>query len=309
MLQMVFFRSVLRVLVCSCEMFGYYPDEVMEIFNDKRLNLERVMTNISLQMDLFDKPTYAYGTKGLNIPIGKKRLYTLIELIARTFEEALKGPYCEKHRKLADSMEKGDIVFSYNYDILMDNALRDVGKLCDGGYFLNFTSVFTNTGWIRPEENSSQVKLIKLHGSLNWIRCSICHSIFLFRNLKIGQWNVGSLQEKCARCGANEMYLSRVLILPLLTKDYADIEINYLWIEAKKALRNIEEIVVIGYSLPPTDFASETLLRVGIKGDKHNKIPVTIVDPDPKVSKRYSKIFNSQKISTIKDFNEYLKRI
>ena len=79
--------------------------------------------------------------------------------------------------------------------------------------------------------------------------------------------------------------------------------------EAERSLEEVEEIVVIGYSLPTTDFASETLLRIGIKGSMRNKIPVTIVNPDPKVAQRFSRIFNPKTITSIKNFDEYLRAI
>ena len=67
---------------------------------------------------------------------------------------------------------------------------------------------------------------------------------------------------------------------PFHTKNYADSAISYLWFEASKALRRIEEIIIIGYSLPTTDFAPEALLRVALSNKKRNNIPVTIVNTD-----------------------------
>lgn len=66
---------------------------------------------------------------------------------------------------------------------------------------------------------------------------------------------------------------------------------------------------MIGYSLPTTDFASETLLRIGIEGLMRDKIPVTIVNPDPEVNQRFSKIFNPKRITSMKDLDEYLGAI
>ncbi len=45
--------------------------------------------------------------------------------------------------KLAGRLNKGDIVWSFNYDVLMDNALRNTGKVTDSGYVFRFDSCYT----------------------------------------------------------------------------------------------------------------------------------------------------------------------
>ena len=93
---------------------------------------------------------------------------------------------------------------------------------------------------------------------------------------------------------------------PLLNKNYLDREINYLWREARRLLTRINEIVIIGYSLPPTDFASEALLS-GIPWEVQKNIPVTIVNPDEKVKDRFSRLFNPDTIRMKRDLDEYLQ--
>jgi hypothetical protein len=68
----------------------------------------------------------------------------------------------------------------------------------------------------------------------------------------------------------------------------------------------VNEIVVIGYSLPPTDFASEALLRRGIEGKTRLKIPVTVVDIDEGVKRRFSRIFNPDNVEWVNSFDKYL---
>jgi len=294
-----------------CEMYGYPENTGIDIFDDPRLELERVMTTFSLRMEIFDKRIYHYGYPYSNVSVGPSRLSTLLELIARTITEALKGPPCRKHKKLAMSMSPGDIVFSYNYDLLMDNALLDAGKFTDSGYLISFYRTLKEGMWTKPEENTSEIVLVKLHGSLNWVRCNICGSNLLLHRRKTGDWMSFISRFKCPKCHAERervgsMYLTRLLVPPLLTKSYDDRDINYLWLEAARLLKNVKKIVVIGYSLPKIDFASETLLRT--LGRDLNNISLTIVDPDPKVKSRFATIFNT-KISEFKDLNHYLRSI
>ena len=99
--------------------------------------------------------------------------FALIELVALTISKALQGPVCSEHIKLANSLSEGDVVISFNYDILMDNALRENKKLTDSGYLVHFQKVSDGQNWRRAEDEASAVTLLKLHGSLNWLHCAI----------------------------------------------------------------------------------------------------------------------------------------
>lgn len=124
----------------------------------------------------------------------------------------------------------------------------------------------------------------------------------------MGNWET-SIPRKCPKCGEDGSYLERLIVPPLLTKDYSDHAINYLWREANRRLKGcIHEIVAIGYSLPATDFASETLLRTGLQFNRQKQIPLTLVNPDHdrKVFERFSKIFDPGKITWKKSVDEYL---
>ncbi len=313
--------SVDYLLWDLCEMYGFplerAPDEFpnvknekyLALFDDPRLGLENVMTVLSLKSDIFMKPLLMFGYHEQG-DSRHDQLGALVELVAVTITEALRGPTCNKHRKLANLMNPGDIVFSYNYDILMDNALRECRKLTDKGYLLDFYRVSNNAEWEEPQTDASQISILKLHGSMNWIRCSYCGSVFLLRRQKAGEWDT-SIPNACPRCKQTKYYLERLLIPPLLNKNYTDREMNYLWLEAQRSLGKIREIVIIGYSLPLTDFASETLLRTGTFWETRKNLPVTIVDPDPKkeVKRRFSRIFNPDKIQMKASLDEYLESV
>jgi len=279
-------------------------EEALKVLDDPCLSLEGVMTTISLDSEMFIKPPCVLGLRGTDNFI-TDRLAPIIELIAVTISEALSGSRCSKHHQLAESLTAGDLVISYNYDLLMDNALRDCGMLTDSGYLLPFRQVSDGGAWDRPDDEPSKVKLLKLHGSLNWMRCIRCDSNFMMRNEKMDRW-MTSIPEECPTCGADgSNYLERLLVPPLLTKNYSDHAISYLWTEANRHIRTIREVVAIGYSLPPTDFASETLLRTSLEYSQRS-IPLTLVNPCEEVFKRYSKIFAPNKITWIKSFDSYL---
>lgn len=287
----------------------YHPsrldEEGLRVLDDPHLGLESVMTALSIEAGLFMKPPCFLGHREPN-QFPSTQLAPLIELVAVTISEALSGPPCSKHRKLAESLEARDIVISYNYDMLMDNALRNCGKLSDSGYILPFQKVSSGGIWERPEEKASDITLLKLHGSLNWMRCTNCDSNLMMRYEKMGHWET-SIPKTCPKCGGAGYYLERLLVPPLLTKDYSDHAINYLWREASLRFHvSIHEIVAIGYSLPATDFASETLLRTGLQFNRQKEVSLTLVNPDKEALDRFSKVFAPNKITWIKSIDEYL---
>jgi len=281
-------------------------EENLRVLDDPQLGLESVMTAISIEAELFTKPICSFGHREPN-PFPSFKLAPLIELVAVTISEALVGPLCSKHLRLAELLREGDIVISYNYDILMDNALRNQGKLSDGGYLLPFEKVRNGGAWEKPEDKSSAITLLKLHGSLNWMRCTSCDSNLMMRYEKTDHRET-SIPEECPKCGIGGEYLERILVPPLLTKDYSDPAINYLWRETNRRLHNtrIDEIVSIGYSLPATDFTSEVLLRMGLEFNRQRRIPLTLVNPNEGVLCRYSMIFGRDKITWKRSLDEYL---
>lgn len=142
---------------------------------------------------------------------------TLKELISRTLDYALMGPPCRKHVALAETMGPGDVVLSLNYDVLLDNALYDRGKISDSSYSMNFFKANVEGNWRKPDDNASDVTLLKLHGSSNWIRCGLCGVLLLYRSKK--QALSGAISFLCPRCSSTDKYGQRMIIPPVQSKD------------------------------------------------------------------------------------------
>jgi hypothetical protein len=279
-------------------------ERFIEVLDDKRLSLEKVMTQLSLEREIFLRLPPFLGFGESEKDNNSDLLAPLIELVTITISKALEGPPCLKHSKLADSLERGDAVISFNYDILMDNALRNSNMLTDSGYLFPLQKVSDNGHWRRPEETTSDVTLLKLHGSMNWLHCINCNSYLLMRSGKIGSWDA-SLPKLCPNCQEPASF-ERVIIPPVLTKDYSSQPIDYLWRQAGKCVSRARDIVILGYSLPPTDFATEALLRIALPYSLQKKIRFTIVNRDRKVFERFSETFSSSKIEWKSSLEAYL---
>jgi hypothetical protein len=281
----------------------------LDVLDDKRLSLEKVMTQLNLENEVFQPMPSDYGyPRKTNSSDYEYSLAELFELVAITIEEALKGDVCPEHLRLANSLGQGDAVISFNYDLLMDNALRKAQKLTDSGYFLPFHKALGDSGWESLQNTPSDVSMLKLHGSLNWLHCSYCNSYLLTRSEKMGSWS--SLKTKnCPICGESNYYLERVIVPPLLAKDYSVHPLKYLWNRAIRQVTISKEIVIIGYSFPPTDFGTEALLRWGLSGDFQKRVRFTVVDPKEAVYERVKDAFNSSTVVWKKSLAEYFESV
>jgi len=269
------------------------------VLDDDRLNLEAVMTHFYLKSGILDADLpQALRASSL-------RTQTLNELLAYTLAESLMGPVCTKHIVLSERMEKGDVVWNFNYDLLMDNALYATKKLTDSGYVIRVDYTFVNGNWEKTRDDPSDVTLLKLHGSLNWLKCANCGLMLLLRNMKSvpALWTVirdlpmETIQ--CPKCSSvKRVGLQRIIVPPSLVKSYGELQIRYLWKYAY-SLTDIDRLVVIGFRFSEQDPELEMLLRTMVqKGHIAADVPIHIVNPRPKVvEKRFHSIFYRSEIT------------
>lgn len=96
----------------------------------------------------------------------------LIYIFSAAINEIQNGDKSKAHELLAARLGGDDCVLTFNWDTLMDRALEGRGGWAtDFGYGFLPKSVFRD-GWVAPGENeksSGFTRLIKLHGSTNWL--------------------------------------------------------------------------------------------------------------------------------------------
>ena len=264
-----------KLLERICQMKGLHYNDKCEFLSNSILdNLEDVMTSIEIQSSLFESRKVIWNN---HHPYN-----VLVELIAFTISHALKGSLCSLHRDLARLMTRDDVIVDFNYDLLLDNALRSEKKLDDYGYEIIFARTLQKQSWVRPEANVGGIKILKLHGSFNWLKCIDCSSILLLRDPKIAllKFSVDSLSKiKCPRCGEKGS-LKRLIIPPVQTKEYNVEPYNLLWKIASKRISRVSMIAFLGYSFSNTDFATTTLLRQIYNYVQVGKLKIHIMNPD-----------------------------
>ena len=169
-------------------------------------------------------------------------------------------------------------VITLNWDILLDNAIhsqliaadQDIG---DGDYdpfgvvdYCCYISSFEQkdrrirTGLWSLGCKGYNVKLLKIHGSLNWLQCMNCQRLFTGFGQKLAvSEKIGSRCRHCAKHGF-EATVRSALIMPTFLKDLSNFQIKLVWQNASVELMEARKIVFIGYSLPDADFEFRQLL-------------------------------------------------
>jgi NAD-dependent SIR2 family protein deacetylase len=170
-------------------------------------------------------------------------------------------------------------VITTNYDTLIDEAFDAIypGYLIDYGIDLvnhrHPTTVHPFDWWLdatKPQEvngrkPSQRVKLLKIHGSLNWKYCSTCGQVALTPwqhefNLKRDSFE--SFYEFNAHsCSFDQTPLQSLLQPPSHIKTQSNYIFNRLYDQAAYMLGSAKRLVFVGYSFPEADVHIRALIK------------------------------------------------
>ena len=93
-------------------------------------------------------------------------------LFASVINEIQNGPPSATHRRLAQLLDANDIILTFNWDSLMERALKaETDWSADSGYGFQPKEIFRD-GWVPGSSSRSLRKspfVLKLHGSANWL--------------------------------------------------------------------------------------------------------------------------------------------
>lgn len=237
----------------------------------------------------------------------------LIAGIGRVINEHLTEPSgLSAHRFAHGINPKSSTVISTNYDICIDNAMLSAGNV---NYGLTIRSAVHRSGAIlkgRPEEmihfkplpgdqayiRRGPIPLLKLHGSLNWLYCARCRELDITLEEPGGLTVLNSPQiGRCGTAGCTQRY-EALLVGPSLMQRYAHPVLRTTWDRANAALSEADRLIIIGYSLPESDYLIRCLLARHFARRSKGVEVVTIhstEDPaeDARLERRYRQLFPS----------------
>ncbi len=166
-------------------------------------------------------------------------------------------------------------IVSFNWDLLLEASAADAGlPVSYGGHV------------------QGGLQLAKPHGSLNLAKTTAQRFEEMQNSINVRElqeeWNAPDSDELVVRATNPLDAVNRILhvfgnqdvllVEPTARKSYQSAWLDLQWRRAMDMLRSAEEIVVIGYSLPLTDFRPRILLQLaGLSRDEQPRI--RLVDP------------------------------
>lgn len=277
-------------------------DQFLNFLNDTLSIPKNLHKSIPLE-DIFTPidSCIANNVSFKNLGVGKlkKHRELVFELIGKTLQHILKRSSPEyimqfakhlvtesKNRRDGDYPNVDNVsVISTNWDIILDNAINNKLQYDNAvvDYCCYVSSYDKHDHSVKPGleilgRGGYNVKLIKLHGSLNWLQCPKCQRIYVKFNQKIAMNPYSDInQPTCRHCDKNfsvqdSHKLVSNLIMPTFLKDLSNPQYKIIWQNAGIELSEAKKIVFIGYSLPQADFEMRQLLSRMI--DKRTEIEV-----------------------------------
>jgi len=288
------------------------------------VNIEDVLSNIEIDIERNFSPELLL-TKKETLNLIRKLLNELSEdvlqekIINNGEYDLLKHRIFDTNKEESKAKKNSSTIITYNWDVMFDDLLGRKSLLDESenntcvdyryhelcyGYSAKgegtFGGIRLNEPYHNHNRNQNKGYYIKLHGSIDWFYCSnescrVYGKVFpvLHPEKKLS----------CSYCheDANDM-----IVPPTINKHYRQYPIiRTLWNLASKQISHADELVVWGYSLPPTDFYAKWLLRQARQKPPLAKL--TIINPE--VIKKEKKSSIDLDISFVKRFYDLFRDV
>ena len=256
----------------------------------------------------------------------------------QTSEQHLKGSNM-RHRAIAAALIEQRIganitgdpfsIISLNWDSLVEDSiywvLKEVGAFRDGKALADIDYCVYTTPLPKSAHTAStkqkschiyNIKLLKMHGSSTWLRCPCSNLVYtglgmnesahdIYVKSKVSPFIEDHLDE---REKDSPSILEPFIITPTFTKVFDLPHIQTTWHNAFVELREADQVVFIGYSLPDADYHFRTLLRRAIRSKTPVKVildasaepPKNLLTADPKTvypAQRYRQVFREEQLT------------
>lgn len=195
-------------------------------------------------------------------------------------------------------------VITSNYDLAMeaqwyqrdDNAMEKMASELDFGF-----------GWLRPTDGKEQWfprpitplrRLYKLHGSTNWLRCSLCDRVYINPEVDIAVFAYERKADPRNSCHCGHSKLDVQIVSPSFVREMRDPNLIAVWRGALEWLREAEDWLIVGYSFPDEDMNIRALFTRALASRKTSP-HVTVVQHgvNEQTRVRYETFFPSEILS------------
>jgi SIR2-like domain len=170
-------------------------------------------------------------------------------------------------RSMKQQIDAGNqvTVITTNYDLAIDIFFKDEVEKNVVDFGIPYRHVVTSK--LTQQPVNPLLRYYKLHGSLNWLICSLCGQYYINP--------IGSIVHQAYRkavdadntCDCNEkLRLKTVMVPPSIVRDVRDSNLLQVWKGALESIRHADQLIMIGYSMPAEDLAIKSIILRGING-------------------------------------------
>ncbi len=268
-----------------------YDDEMYELLVLREIirdNMEKEDIHVSLE-DVFTSFDKTYQSREFLHKYSSQYVDEIKESITRLFVYYF-SKRC-RHHTYAESdyisffsylkrCAPNSAIISTNWDVLTETYLEKQ-KL---KYDLSLNDIYYTKYDADTLKSGNIIKLIKIHGSINWFRCLHCGKINIVNSDDCGNYLFDDKShETCNSCRITkdvDYLLQAQIITPTMMKSLNSQLYANLWSSAREALLRADHVFFVGYSLPIADFDFRFILHQSIS--ENARIDVVLHhDDDP----------------------------
>ena len=236
------------------------------------------------------------------------QLVELRTLLERGIVETLDWPYhagtepkpLVKLRQWLQSRAKARHVgiITTNYDLSIDTELlvdydTDVSVARNFDFGFVWREAYDGRLMTRPVR--PKYSLLKLHGSVNWLKCELCEHVYINTDAMV-TYHAFEEPSEFNTCHCRHARLKPMLVAPSMVRDIRETNLLEVWKAAVAVLRTSDHWLIVGYSLPPEDIAIRSMLMRAYQArTKPPRVTVVVKEPGRRGSRpienRYRLLF------------------
>jgi NAD-dependent SIR2 family protein deacetylase len=249
------FTIIDKAILTGENVHNYKTEDLYRLREDLVVCILRIFSKISLKHS-FDNQTYQTFVNHLIDIRLKEPEEDSLAVITLNWDSILDAYLSRTIEALGNTKAKIDYcIYDYDYECCYIDPTKE---WCP-------STQLKNSGFIN-------IKLLKLHGALNWLTCVNCHRLFYAyeENIGIRQFFQNPNNAKCRYCEncyntsivkEPQISLKCQLATPTMLKNFDDVNLRNIWKCAFIELSEANKIIFIGYSFPQADYEFRYLLK------------------------------------------------
>ncbi|MBI2411940.1 MAG: hypothetical protein HYV24_01850 [Deltaproteobacteria bacterium] len=214
-------------------------------------------------------------------------------------------------KRIREQIMNGDQVtlITSNYDASVEYELFEKFDTAKIDFGFSWRDV-DDEEIIYGQPPTADLRIYKLHGSLNWLKCDLCEHIYINTQVDIFHlaFSAGKNYYNTCHCGNP---LKVIMVAPSFEREVRDPNLLHIWKSAVQGLREADRWVMIEYSMPSEDLAIKSLLIRGLNSRRNKKdFEVEVVQKGRASEDKYSLMFGRNNLKFYKDgLEKYLEKV